>query len=159
MRVYRFVLLVSLSVLILLLALARAPILASAPRKQQNTVSVGRSLPMAGIPSLHAIADSARNTDLRWPGFATYKPEVIKFYDANGYTLAWQQNGQVRPQALAVIDVLEHAIDPTLSQHHAAVVSWRCCENRERSIVIGAKPRSTTVSNFISSASSFVRGS
>jgi L,D-transpeptidase YcbB len=83
---------------------------ASASGKPQPAFVVGgQTLTPAGISALHAIADSARNPDLRWPDFAPYKSEFTKFYDTNGYTLSWIQNGQVRPQGLAFVQVLQNA--------------------------------------------------
>lgn len=63
----------------------------------------------ADVSVLHTILDSARNPDLRWPDFTSYKTEVTKFYEMNGYSLAWIQDGRVRPQGLAVIELLESA--------------------------------------------------
>lgn len=97
------------SVLTLVIAAARQPTVASASSSGQSAVWSGRTLTPAGVSALHAIADSARNEDLRWPNFAPYKTEFGKFYGANGYSLVWVQNGQVRPQGLAVIEVLEKA--------------------------------------------------
>jgi L,D-transpeptidase YcbB len=82
---------------------------ASAAVRTQTNVMGGQTLTPTGISALHAIVDSARNADLRWPNFAPYKTELSKFYDADGYSLAWLQNGHVRPQALAVIEVLKNA--------------------------------------------------
>jgi murein L,D-transpeptidase YcbB/YkuD len=61
------------------------------------------------VLALHGIVDSARNGDLRWPDFEAYKTEVAKFYQMNSYSLVWVQNGHVRPQGLAVIDLLRNA--------------------------------------------------
>lgn len=61
------------------------------------------------IPALHGIVDSAHNADLRWPDFTPYKTEVAKLYETNGYSLLWLQNDRIRPQALAVINLLENA--------------------------------------------------
>jgi L,D-transpeptidase YcbB len=69
----------------------------------------GQALTPAGTAALQAIADSARNPDLRWPDFAPDKTEFSKFYQANGYSLAWMEGRQARPQALAVIGVLKNA--------------------------------------------------
>lgn len=69
----------------------------------------GQSLTTAGVSALRTIADSARNEELRWPDFAPYKADFGKFYEANGYSLAWVQDGHVGPQGLAVIGVLEKA--------------------------------------------------
>jgi L,D-transpeptidase YcbB len=74
----------------------------------------GRALPdqastASVAPALHGIVDSARNPDLRWPDFTPYKAEVAKLYDSNGYSLVWIQNGQLRPQGLKVIELLQNA--------------------------------------------------
>lgn len=62
-----------------------------------------------GASVLNVIADSARNADLKWPDFTTYKTEFNKFYEGSGHSLVWVQNDRVRPQALAVIQVLQNA--------------------------------------------------
>ena len=69
----------------------------------------GQTLSASGVPTLHAIVESARNADLRWPDFTPYKAEVAKLYQTNGYSLIWVQSGRVRPQALAVIGLLQDA--------------------------------------------------
>jgi L,D-transpeptidase YcbB len=69
----------------------------------------GQTLSSAGVSALHAIANSASNADLRWPNFAPYKTEFVKFYEANGDSLAWLQTGQMRPQGLAMIELLRNA--------------------------------------------------
>jgi murein L,D-transpeptidase YcbB/YkuD len=109
MRSRQLVIITLFSALILVTVVTREATLASAFRSQQPAVSGGRTLTSAGISALHAIADTARNEDLRWPSFAPYKTEFAKFYEANGYSLAWLQNGQMRPQGLAVIEVLKNA--------------------------------------------------
>jgi murein L,D-transpeptidase YcbB/YkuD len=76
---------------------------------QQTPPLHGQALTSAGVTALHALANSANNADLRWPNFAPYKAEFAKFYDGNGYSLAWVQNGHVRSQGLAVIEVLKNA--------------------------------------------------
>jgi L,D-transpeptidase YcbB len=68
-----------------------------------------QTLSAAGVAALHGVVDSARNVDLRWSDFTPYKVEVAKLYDASGYSLLWFRNGQVRPQGLAVINVLQNA--------------------------------------------------
>jgi len=69
----------------------------------------GQTLSASGVPALHGIVDSGRNPDLRWPDFTPYKTEVAKLYDASGYSLLWVQNVHVRPQGLAVIQLLQNA--------------------------------------------------
>ncbi len=63
----------------------------------------------SSVLALHGIVDSARDADLRWPDFAAYKTELARFYEMNSYSLAWVQNGHVRPQALAVIELLKNS--------------------------------------------------
>src|SRR5215469_12781049 len=107
MRLLRLILV--FAALTLIIVVTREPTRASASHAHRAAASRGRTLTSAGVSALRAIADSARNEDLQWPSFAPYKTEFSKFYEANGYSLAWVQNGQVRPQGLAVIKVLESA--------------------------------------------------
>src|SRR5271168_223577 len=76
---------------------------------KRHPVLAGQTFSAAGDPALHGIVDSGRNPDLRWPDFTPYKTEVAKLYDASGYSLLWVQNVHVRPQGLAVIQLLQNA--------------------------------------------------
>ena len=76
---------------------------------EQQPAPASQTLSGSGVSALHGIVDSGRNPDLRWPDFTPYKTEVAKLYDSNGYSLVWVQNGRVRPQALAVIQLLQTA--------------------------------------------------
>ena len=109
MRPLRLITIILFSAQTSIIVVTREPTCASTFLPQRPAVSGGGSLTPAGVSALHTIADSARNEDLRWPNFAPYKTEFSKFYEANGYSLARLQNGQVRPQGLAVIEVLENA--------------------------------------------------
>ena len=82
---------------------------AAAPPKltQQSTAPVIGSLTPVGVSALRAIADAATNPDLRWPDFAPYRSEFVKVYEKR--SLLWLQNGRVRPQGLAVIELLKNA--------------------------------------------------
>jgi L,D-transpeptidase YcbB len=68
-----------------------------------------QALTPAGAGALRAIADAARNPDLRWPDFKPYGIEFSTFYRANGYSLAWVQGHRATPQALALIGLLKDA--------------------------------------------------
>ncbi len=72
-------------------------------------VLAGQTLSPAGASLLHGIVDSARNPDLRWPDFTPYQTEVAKFYEMNSYSLAWIENGGLRSQGRAVIELLKNA--------------------------------------------------
>jgi L,D-transpeptidase YcbB len=76
---------------------------------EQQPALAGQTLSASGVPALHGILDSGRNADLRWPDFIPYKTEVAKLYDTSGYSLLWVQNVHVRPQGLAVIQLLQNA--------------------------------------------------
>jgi murein L,D-transpeptidase YcbB/YkuD len=76
---------------------------------EQQLAPASQTLSAPAVAALHGIVDSGRNADLRWPDFTPYKTEVAKLYDTNGYSLAWVQNGRVRAQGLAVIQLLQNA--------------------------------------------------
>jgi L,D-transpeptidase YcbB len=97
--------LIAASIIVVCKASAPAP----ASVKQQPAALGGQTLTPAGVAALRTITDTARNPDLRWPDFTPYKPEFGKFYESNGYSLGWVQNGKVSPQGLAVIEVLKNA--------------------------------------------------
>ncbi len=59
--------------------------------------------------SLHELVDSGSLSDLRWPNFTRIQPEVARFYELNGYQLAWTRSGAITPQARALIRVLQNA--------------------------------------------------
>lgn len=89
----------------------KEPVSASASGSSARPMAApaGQALSSGDASVIRAIADSARNPDLRWPDFALYKTEFAKFYASNGYSLRWIQNGHVSRQGLSVIDVLKHA--------------------------------------------------
>ena len=110
----KFVLLARLAALIFLGVIGTATFVAershvSVSAAEQTAVSSDQVLSSVGLSALRAIADSARNQDLRWPDFALYKTEFAKFYASNRYSLRWVQSGHVRPQGLSVIEVLKNA--------------------------------------------------
>ena len=74
---------------------------------QQSTAPMLGSLTAVGVSALRSIANAASNPDLRWPDFAPYRSEFARVYEKSG--LVWIQNGRVRPQGLAVIDLLKNA--------------------------------------------------
>jgi murein L,D-transpeptidase YcbB/YkuD len=76
---------------------------------ERHTALAGQTLSASGLPTLHGIVDSARNADIRWSDFTPYKTEVAKLYETSGYSLLWLQDGRVRPQGLAVIELLQNA--------------------------------------------------
>jgi L,D-transpeptidase YcbB len=75
----------------------------------QNAVFAGQVLSPSGVSALRAMIDADRNADLRWPDFTAYKSEFTKFYQMNNNSLVWVQNGRVRSQGLAVMELLKNA--------------------------------------------------
>jgi L,D-transpeptidase YcbB len=76
---------------------------------EHHPALTAQALSASAVAGFHGIVDSGRNADLRWPDFTPYKTEVAKLYETNGYSLLWVQNGSVRPQGLAVIELLQNA--------------------------------------------------
>ncbi len=103
----------------------------------------GQTLSVSGVPALHGIVDSARNADLRWPDFTPYKTEVAKLYDTNGYSLLWIQNGHVRPQGLAVIELLQNANAKGLDPEDYDGSRWQ-----GRLLKLGQKPSEQDLASF-----------
>jgi L,D-transpeptidase YcbB len=110
---------------------------------EPHSTLAGQTLSASGVPTLHGIVDSARNTDLRWPDFALYKTEVAKFYETNGYSLLWVQNGRVRPQALAVIELLQNAEAKGLDPEDYDGSRWQ-----GRLLKLGQKPSEQDLISF-----------
>ena len=103
----------------------------------------GQTLSASAVPALHAIVDSARNPDLRWPDFTPYKAEVAKLYETNGYSLLWVQNGRVRPQGLAVIELLQNADAKGLGPEDYDGSRWQ-----GRLLKLGQKPSEEDLISF-----------
>ena len=72
---------------------------------EHHPALTAQTLSASAVAGFHGIVDSGRNADLRWPDFTPYKTEVAKLYETNGYSLLWVQNGSVRPQGLALIEL------------------------------------------------------
>src|SRR5256714_2260553 len=58
---------------------------------------------------IQSLIEKASMPELRWPDFSDYRKHLRNFYGANGYALAWSQDGKPTPQALTVIDLLRAA--------------------------------------------------
>ena len=108
-----------------------------------HPVLSGQTLSASGVPALHGIVDSARNADLLWSDFTPYKTEVAKLYETNGYSLLWIQNGRVRPQGLAVIELLQHAEAKGLDPEDYDGSRWQ-----GRLLKLGQKPSEQDLISF-----------
>ena len=106
-------------------------------------VFAGQSLSPAGVSALRGIADSARNADLRWSDFTPNKAEFAKFYETNSYSLVWVQNGRVRSQGLAVIELLQNANAKGLDPEDYDGSRWQ-----GRLLKLGQKPSEQDLASF-----------
>jgi murein L,D-transpeptidase YcbB/YkuD len=111
--------------------------------EKPHPASAGQTFPASGVPALHAIVDSGRNTDLRWPDFTPYKAEVAKLYETNGYSLLWVQNGRVRPQGQAVITLLQNADAKGLDPEDYDGSRWQ-----DRLLKLGHNPSEQDLASF-----------
>jgi murein L,D-transpeptidase YcbB/YkuD len=110
---------------------------------EPHSTVAGPTLSASGVPTLHALVESARNADLRWPDFTSYKTEVTKLYEASGYSLLWVQNGRVRPQGLAVIELLQNANAKGLDPEDYDGSRWQ-----GRLLKLGQKPSEQDLASF-----------
>ena len=67
-----------------------------------KTTSANRA-PEPVAEQLQAIANAGTLADLRWPNFTDYRQSTQELYKAVNYAPVWVRDGQVSPQALAII--------------------------------------------------------
>ena len=72
-------------------------------------VLIGAAGASAPNQQLRELVASGALPDLRWPNFTRIQPDVARFYELNGYQLAWVRGGSPTPQAQALIRVLQNA--------------------------------------------------
>src|ERR1700733_13188892 len=110
---------------------------------EQPPALAGQTLSASGVPVLHGIVDSGRNADLRWSDFTPYKTQIAKFYETNSYSLVWVQNGRVRSQGLAVIELLQNANAKGLDPEDYDGSRWQ-----GRLLKLGQKPSEQDLISF-----------
>jgi murein L,D-transpeptidase YcbB/YkuD len=110
---------------------------------EQHPALAGQTLAASGVSPLHGIVDSGRNADLRWPDFTPYKTEVAKLYETNAYSLLWVQNGHVRPQGMAMIELLQNADAKGLDPEDYDGSRWQ-----GRLLKLGQKPSEQDLVSF-----------
>ncbi|HMD05007.1 MAG TPA: hypothetical protein VKG68_07010, partial [Candidatus Binatus sp.] len=77
-----------------------------------------------GPGDLSALIASGTLSDLRWPNFTDYRADVKKFYDQGGNSLAWIQNGNASPQAVALILLFQQAATKGLNPEDYDASRW-----------------------------------
>ena len=86
------------------------------PGSVQNSAAVSQRL--------RAIVRSGTLADLRWPGLADCRDQVQRLYEAENYAPIWDRNGQVTPQALAIVAALENSQQKGLNQQDYDASLW-----------------------------------
>jgi murein L,D-transpeptidase YcbB/YkuD len=71
-------------------------------------LAVTAPLALAG-QQLRELVGAGSLDGLHWPGFANVQPDVARFYETNGYELAWVRNGAPTGQAEELMSVLRSA--------------------------------------------------
>lgn len=71
--------------------------------------ALGQSLSPPAQNELIRVVRTGQLADLRWPDFIDYRDQVLTFYEAGAYTLAWVGNNEPTPQALALIHLFKSA--------------------------------------------------
>src|SRR5690242_5798843 len=77
--------------------------------------ALGQGLSPQAQNELITLIRSANLADLRWPNFSDYRDQVLTFYEAGTYSLAWVGNNQPTPQALALIELFKAAAEEGLN--------------------------------------------
>ena len=98
----------------------------SAQVKKTKSASSGTQLPLKSesAETVRKIVTSGRLDDLRWPVFSDYRTHLDKFYRPAGYELAWVRNGEVTPEAQAIIGVLGQADNQGLRAEDYDASRW-----------------------------------
>src|SRR5262249_5385630 len=78
--------------------------------------ALGQALSTQEQNQLIGLIRAANLPDLRWPGFGDYRDQVMTFYEAGAYSLAWVSKNQPTPQALALIQVFKAAAQNGLNR-------------------------------------------
>jgi len=92
--------------LMLILSASVEPASSSPTARPQASPSAALNLTQAELSTL---INSGTLPELKWPTFSDYQQRVNKFYQEGGYALAWIQNNQPSPQALAMIAQFKQA--------------------------------------------------
>src|SRR5713101_7966987 len=104
------------------IALALAAALWPASAMSQGAASAPAATSTQGELATRIAAGTL--SDLRWPNFTDYRADVKRFYDAGSNSPAWIQNGQPRPQALAMIELFKQASRKGLNPDDYDTALW-----------------------------------
>jgi murein L,D-transpeptidase YcbB/YkuD len=112
----------ALAALIATMCCSGATFAASSPASAPTTNA--SSAASQGPGDLNALIAAGTLPDLRWPNFTDYRADVKKFYDAGGNSLAWIQNDNASPQAVAMILLFQQAAAKGLNPDDYDASRW-----------------------------------
>lgn len=74
--------------------------------------------------NVHAVITSPKLAIMNWSNISDDEPTLEKFYDDRNWQLAWTRDGQPTPQALAMIELFQHAELKGLSPEDYDASKW-----------------------------------
>jgi murein L,D-transpeptidase YcbB/YkuD len=77
-----------------------------------------------GASQLRDVVVSGHLDELRWPDFSDFQASVENFYAQGGYQPAWSRDGAIRPQAAAIVGILENAASKGLDPEDYDASRW-----------------------------------
>lgn len=85
---------------------------------------LGQGLSPQAQTELVKLISTANLAELRWPNFIDYRDQVLTFYEAGAYALAWVSNNEPTPQALALIKFFKAAAEKGLDPNDYDGSRW-----------------------------------
>ena len=124
-----------------------APGVSSGPAQQapSGANSPPEAISAAGQTEMRDALDKARLDALQWPNFARIAPHARELYQKDGYALVWTRRGKLTEQAIALIDILEHAEQKGLDSKDYDGERW---PEREKAVAAAAKPDEAALVKF-----------
>ena len=92
--------------------------------KSRLAAGVAQQLTSADRNQLQKIIDTGVDADLRWPDFTPNKTDVASFYEGPALRLAWVNNNQPTPQAIAYITMFRQAAEKGLDPEDYDASRW-----------------------------------
>jgi L,D-transpeptidase YcbB len=97
---------------------------ASAPSVTASHNPLGQALSAQGQNELISLIKSGELADLRWPNFVDYRDQVLTFYEAGAYILAWVVNNEPTPQASVLVELFKAAAESGLNPEDYDASRW-----------------------------------
>ena len=99
-----------------------SPSLAASATAPQS--ALGQALSAQGQNELISLIKSGEFASLRRPNFADYRDQVLTFYEAGAYSLAWVRNNEPTPQGSILIELFKAAAENGLNPDDYDASRW-----------------------------------